>query len=626
MSEHLKFKDHHNEARIFFRRGILIGVLILGLISILLVRFYSLQVVQHQDYVTQSDRNRVQVQAITPTRGLIYDRNGQLLADNRASYTLTLVKERITDMDASLKLLAELVTISDEDVAKFHKRSKQRRRPYEAVPLRFRLSEVEIAKLAVNEYRLTGIEVEAQLVRHYPFNALFAHSVGYVGRINEREQNAFSEEEDRLYNGTHSIGKIGLERQYESILLGQVGSQQVETNARGRVLRVLQRDDPQPGENLNLYLDANIQGKALEAMAGRRGAIVAIEVKTGGVLAMLSTPTYDPNLFVTGISFADYKALNKSNELPLFNRTIQGQYPPGSTLKPMLALGGLEAQVIDSRYSVRDPGFYQLEGEERKYRDWKKRGHGHRVSLHRAIVESCDVYYYDLAFRMGIDRMHVFGDQFGLGKRTGIDLPSERPGLWPSRRWKKALYGLPWFPGDSLNMGIGQGFVLATPLQLASMTATLASRGEMRPPRLVRSLGGMAVPVQTRNQVKASDRNWDLIGKAMTAVVHGPRGTAAKIRRNAKYKMAGKTGTAQVVGIAQDAEYDSAALAERQRDHALFIGYAPADNPVIAVAVIVENGEKSSVAALIARALFDQYILHGTPPSSSQISSQEGPQ
>lgn len=614
MSEHLQFKDHYNEARIFFRRCMLIGLLMATLIGILLLRFYSLQVVQHQDYVTQSDRNRVQVQAIPPTRGLVYDRNGILLAENRASYTLSLVKERVDDIDASLTLLAELVSISEEDIIKFRKRMSQRRRPYEAVPLRFRLNEEEIAKLAVNEYQLAGVEVEAQLVRNYPFGELFAHSVGYVGRINEREQSQFSEDEDRLYNGTHSIGKIGLEKQYESILLGQVGSQQVETNARGRVLRVLQRDDPEPGSDLQLYLDIDIQRKAIETMAGRRGAVVAIEVKTGGVLAILSTPSFDPNLFVTGISIKDYSALNQSRDLPLFNRTIQGQYPPGSTVKPMLALGGLQAGLIDEHYSVRDPGFYQLEGEERKYRDWKRRGHGHRVALNQAIMQSCDVYYYDLAFRMGIDRMHNFGARFGLGRKTGIDIPSERGGLWPSRRWKKNLYNLPWFPGDSINMGIGQGFVLTTPLQLASMTATLAAQGEVRLPRLVKAIDGVDVEREPGTVVDATESNWGLIAKAMEDVIHGPRGTASAIKRKAKFRMAGKTGTAQVVGMAQDAEYDSEALAERQRDHALFVGYAPAENPTIAVAVIVENGESSKEAALIARALFDQYILHSEKP------------
>ncbi|MBB6522950.1 penicillin-binding protein 2 [Pseudoteredinibacter isoporae] len=623
MSEHLRFKDHYNEARIFFRRAIIVAGLIIALVIVLIARLYTLQVVEYQTYVTQSDRNRVQVQPLPPTRGLIYDRRGELLAENRPSYTLSIVKEQVESLDTTLRLLGQLVDISEDELEDFDKRlkrPKRRRRPYEPIPLRYLLDEEEIAKIAVNEYRLKGVVVEAQLVRYYPQKDLFAHNVGYVGRINERELKALDSEEYSLYNGTDSIGKIGLEKQYEKLLLGEVGYQQVETNARGRVLRVLERTDPTPGENLKLFLDAQLQRKAVAALGGRRGAVVAIEIDSGGVLAMVSAPSYDPNLFVTGISFKNYKALNESPDLPLFNRAIQGGYPPGSTLKPMLALGGLEANIIDEHYSVRDPGFYQLEGEERRYRDWKKRGHGHRVALKQAVAESCDVYYYDLAFRMGIDRMHSFGDKFGLGERTGVDVPSERSGLWPSRQWKRGVRGLPWFPGDSLNMGIGQGFVLTTPLQLASMTATMASKGIRRQPRLVQRVGEEELPDKASQVVEASEKNWALVMDAMEEVVHGQRGTAKSIARKAHFRMGGKTGTAQVVGIAQDAEYDSEALAERQRDHALFVGYAPADDPKIAVAVIVENGEKSSSAAKIARVLFDEYLLHGqldTEPSEN---------
>lgn len=611
MSEHLRFKDHYNESRIFFRRAVIAAGLILCLLVLLIARLYTLQIVEHETYVTQSDRNRVQVQPLPPTRGLIYDRNGELLAENRPSYTLSIIKEQVDSMESTVKLLSELVSITEDDAASFYKRlkrPKRRRRPFEPIPLRYLLDEEDIARIAVNEYRLKGVVVEAQLVRFYPQRNLFAHNVGYVGRINERELKSFTPEEYPLYNGTHSIGKNGLEKQYESILLGQVGYQQVETNARGRVLRVLERNDPVPGQNLHLFLDANLQRTAFAALGQRRGAVVAIDVETGGVLAMVSAPTYDPNLFVTGISHKNYKALNESPDLPLFNRTIQGGYPPGSTLKPMLALGGLEANVVDEHYSVRDPGFYRLEGEERRYRDWKPRGHGARVALTQAVAQSCDVYYYDLAFRMGIDRMHDFGAGFGLGEKTGVDIPSERSGIWPSRKWKRANRRLPWYPGDSLNMGIGQGFVVTTPLQLASMTATLASRGEKHQPRLVKRIGETIVDTTPVTQVVATEKNWDLIIDAMEEVVHGPRGTARSISRKANFRMGGKTGTAQVVGIAQDAEYDSEALAERQRDHALFVGFAPIKNPKIAVAVIVENGEKSSTAAKIARKLFDTYL------------------
>ncbi len=608
MAEPQHLKDHYQEARIFSRRLVVALLAIVALLVLLLARLYNLQVVNFNNYVTQSDRNRVQVQALPPTRGLILDRQGKLLADNRPSYTLTLIKEQVNDLPATLELLSELVELRDDELEGFHKRLKQRRRPFEAVPLSYRLSEEEIARLAVNEYRLPGVKVSAELVRDYPLNDMLAHSVGYVGRINDREMAKFDEESYRLYSGTHTIGKIGLEKQYESQLLGEVGYQYVETNARGRVLRVLERIAPKPGANLELFLDAGVQQEAIAAMGERRGAVVALDVKTGGVLALASTPSYNPNLFVTGISYKDYNALNRSLDLPLFNRTIQGQYPPGSTLKPMLGLGALHHRVVDPSYRVRDPGYYQLEGEERLYRDWKREGHGNRVDLRQAITESCDTYYYDLAFRMGIDSIHSFGSNFALGRRTGVDIPSERKGLWPSRQWKRSARGLAWYPGDSLNVGLGQGDVLTTPLQLAAMTATLANRGKFIQPRMVKRIEDEDTPAVVQQMYSVSDEHWDYIFSAMKNVVHGVRGTAQSIRRGMQYKMAGKTGTAQVVGIAQGEEYDSEALIERQRDHALFVAFAPVDAPKIAVAVIVENGEKSSKAAKVARRVIDRYL------------------
>lgn len=609
MPEPQHLKDHYQEARLFKRRLIVAGLIIVLLLGVLVARLYNLQVVNYDLYVTQSDRNRVQVQPLPPTRGLIFDRNGTLLADNRPTYTLTIIKEQVKNLPETLDLIGRLVELREGDIEEFEKRLKQRRRPYEAVPLSYRLTEEEIARLAVNEYRLPGVKVAAELVRDYPLNEMLAHSVGYVGRINDRELSSFDEENYRRYSGTHTIGKIGLERQYEDELLGEVGYQYVETNARGRVLRVLESIAPEPGKNLKLYLDADLQREAIEAMGEYRGAVVALDVHTGGVLSMVSTPSYNPNLFVTGISYKDYNALNNSLDLPLFNRTIQAQYPPGSTVKPMLGLAGLHNRVVDPGYSVRDPGFYQLEGEKRLYRDWKRQGHGRRVDLMQAVTESCDTYFYDLAFHMGIDRMHEFGVQFALGSRTGIDIPSERKGIWPSREWKRAVRGLPWFPGDSLNVGIGQGDVLTTPLQLAVMTATIANRGHYIEPHLVDKIGDKKFEKKEHVITDISKKNWDFIFSTMENVVHGRHGTAHNsIGRDLTYRMAGKTGTAQVVGIAQGEKYDSEALAERQRDHALFVAFAPVDDPKIAVAVIVENGEKSSKAAGVARKVIDRYL------------------
>ncbi len=624
--DHYQFRDHKGESRVFTHRVLVSLLIVVVLFSVLMVRFYNLQIHHHHDYATRADSNRIQVRPAPPTRGLIFDRNGNLLVDNRASFTLTIVKERAKGLEQTINAIAELITVEDDDKKNFYRLLRQRRRPYESVPLRYRLTEEEIAKVAVNEFQLDGVKVEAQLVRHYPFGPLFAHTIGYVGQINERELESFDPGQYQAYNGTHTIGKIGLEKFYEGALLGTVGSEHVEVNAHGRVLRTLNRVDPKPGKNLYLSLDMQLQIAAAKALEGERGAAVAIDVATGGVLAMLSAPSFDANLFVTGISFKDYKALNESKDLPLFNRTIQGQYPPASTLKPMLGLGGLHVGVVTPQWHIYDPGFYKLDNDDRLYRDWKKWGHGKRVDLRQAVVESCDTYFYDLAIRMGIDQIHPIGVEFGLGQKTGIDIPNERAGLWPSRAWKKGARGLPWFPGDSLNVSIGQGDVLATPLQLAVMTATLASRGEQFRPYLVSKIDGETKLPQKVHQWHTSDANWNFIHSAMKGVAHSPRGTARAIFDGAEYTVAGKTGTAQVIGIAQDEEYDRNKVQARNRDHALFVAYAPAEAPKIAIAVIVENGEHgSSGAAPVARKMFDTWFANlqdANLPSQGERKSQ----
>lgn len=602
-----RFKDHTNEMRLFSRRILLSAILVFSLFFLLLARFYSLQVSHYQDYVTQSENNRIQIRPVPPNRGLILDRNGELLADNRPSFSLEIVVERAGDLDKTIADIHELITISEIEKEDFYK-ALRHRRPHSPVPLRYGLSEEEIATIAVNEFRLNGVEVRARLSRYYPKDLLFAHTVGYVGRINPQEESRFDEETEKLYRGTHNIGKTGLEKYYEKELLGLVGSESGETNAHGRWLRELERVNPEPGKNLQLFVDARLQQVARDALGDYRGAVVALEVETGGVLAIVSAPSFDPNLFINGISFKDYNALNQSTALPLFNRTTQGQYPPGSTIKPVYGLAGLEHFIVSGDTTIKDRGFYQLENDERLYREWKKGGHGNSVDLRQAIVESCDVFFYGLSFKMGVDRMHEFGTHFGFGSSTGLDIPSERSGLWPSREWKRAVRGLHWFPGDSLNMSIGQGDVLVTPVQLALMTSTLASRGILRKPRLVKSIGGVETEEEILGQYEGEQANWDYIISAMEAVVHSPRGTAhQKAGRNIHYKMAGKTGTAQVVGIAQDAEYESDKLAERNRDHGLFVAFAPVENPVIAVAAIVENGE-SGAATPVVRKVIDSWL------------------
>ena len=609
MPQQIALKDPIREARIYSARTITAVLIVSIALAMILVRYHSLQITHYETYRTQSERNRVQLQPLPPKRGLIFDRNGVLLADNRATHILSIVRERVPDLEATIGRLGELVEIRDSDLENFRKKLT-RRRPYEAVPLRFRLTEEERAILAVNRHILPGVVVDAQLLRHYPHGELFSHALGYVGRINEQET-LFLDETD--YRGTFHIGKVGVEKYYEDLLHGEVGYQNVETNAHGRVLRVLERHDPAPGANLTLHLDINLQRTAYEALGEQRGAVVVIDPLTGGIMALVSTPGFDTNLFVNGISSADYSALRDSLDVPLFNRAVQGQYPPGSTVKPMMGLAGLESGLVTTETTVPDPGWYRLPGDSRRYRDWilKIRGTGHapQVALHMAIVESCDVYFYDLARRLTIDRMYDYLHPFGLGERTMVDTTSERRGVLPSTRWKREAMAQPRYPGETLSAGIGQGYVLTTPMQLAVATSALATRGERRSPRLVRSVDGEPVTAPLLPPVAAKPEHWDAVHAAMRDVVHGERGSARKIGVDIPYMMAGKTGTAQVIGIAQNAVYKEEEVAERHRNHGLFIAFAPLDAPTIAVAVLVENGGGSSAAYPIAREVIDTWLL-----------------
>lgn len=612
MMRRQQLKNTHYERRVYRRRVTVSVFFVIAMFTLLIGRYSQLQISDYAIYKTQSDRNRIQLLPIAPKRGLIFDRNGVLLAENIASYTLTVVRERVESLDETLAIIKQIIALNDDDVEQFRKRLS-RRRPYEAVPLKFRVSDEEIAKIAVNRYRIPGVEIDAQLVRHYPHGELFSHVLGYVGRISEREV----EEIDPVnYSGTHHIGKIGLEKYYEELLHGTVGYQNVESNAHGRILRVLERHDPQPGGDIRLHVDAYVQQVAYESLKGQRGAIVAMDPRDGGVIALVSAPGYDANLFVNGISRVDYSALQEDADLPLFNRALQGQYPPASTIKPIWGLAGLHYGSVTSTTRFSDPGWFSLPNDSRRYRDWKRGGHGGSVNLEMAVVESCDVYFYELAYKLGIDRLHEFGARFGLGAVTGIDNTNERSGLLPSRAWKEESRQSHWYPGETINVGIGQGFMLATPLQLAVATSVLASRGELRAPRLLASVNGE--PVESPILSEMDDipaAQWDAVSRAMEQVVASPHGTARGLNVGLEYRLAAKTGTAQVVGIAAGEKYNSSALTQRNRDHALFIAFAPVDDPKIAVAVIIENGEHGgSVAGPVARKVLDAYLLGKPEP------------
>ncbi len=608
MSQPITLKDHEKDARLV-RRRVLVGIVfVLLLIGVLIARMYYLQVVQYEHHSTLSENNRVHVQPIPPNRGLIFDRTGKIIADNRPSFSLTVTRERAGDWRQVLDGVVEVLELSAEERELFEKRVLQGRRPFEPVPIMYELSEEQIARIAVNQFRLPGVEVAAQLVRHYPQGAHFAHSVGYVGRINEAE---LKKVDPVNYSGTHHIGKTGVEKFYEDQLHGQVGYEEVETNARGRVLRVLKRTDPIPGKDLTLTLDLDLQEAAEEALAGRRGAIVALQPATGEVLAMVSQPSFNPNLFVTGISFKDYGELRDSIDRPLFNRVLRGLYPPGSTIKPMMAVAGLDAGVITPKTKVFDPGYFQLPNVKHKYRNWNRGGDG-SVDLELAIARSNDTYFYDMAHKLGVDRMHDYMTRFGIGQRVSLDMFEEAAGLMPSREWKRARYRQAWYPGETVILGIGQGYMQATPLQLAQATALMATRGKWIRPHLARRIEGeLPVDPEPLPDIELQDsRYWDYAVNGMEQVMHGRRGTARKVGDTSLYRIAGKSGTAQVVAIRQGERYDSEALAERHRDHALFVAFAPVENPQIAVAVMVENGESGSgVAAPVAKQVMDAWLL-----------------
>jgi len=606
---HYSIKDPLAENRIFLSRIVASFIFILLLTIGLVGRLVYLQVAGHEHYSTMAKSNRIKVVPLPPTRGIIYDRHGRILAENRPSYSLELIPEQVKDLEDTLTRLKQLLDIPDEKIEQFLKHKKRSKR-FASIPLLLRMSDEKVAKFAVVRPYFPGVDVHARLVRYYPYKELTSHVVGYVGRINEKELKRLSVSE---YRGTHHIGKTGIEKTYEALLHGRTGYSEIETNAQGRAVKTVASDDPVPGENLHLALDVDLQKTAYDALEGFNGAVVAIEVKTGEVLVFASRPGYDPNPFVYGISRKAYKALQQSDAQPLFNRALRGQYPPGSTVKPFIGLAGLEYNVTEFHHKLYCPGYYQLPNVKHKYRDWKKWGHG-SVNLNDAITQSCDVYFYDLARTLGIDRLHEFMQKFGFGEKTGIDLVGERSGLLPSRTWKRKVKNQPWYPGETLITGIGQGFMQVTPLQLARATATLANRGEVVTPYLVNNIQHAEQEaedsMQQQSQIKLNKKNVDDVISAMVNVVHGARGTARRLKKGINYQIAGKTGTAQVFGVKQEEKYNEDEIDFKLRDHALFMSFAPANDPQIAVAVIVENGgHGGSVAAPIAGKIMKQFLM-----------------
>ncbi len=608
MSRTYTIKDNLVESRLFLNRIIVAFIVILLLTSGLIVRLIYLQIVGHEHYATLAKDNSIKIEPLVPTRGIIFDRHGKVLAENTQSFSLELIPEQISDLDDTLLRLKALLNIPDEKIEQYQKQRKRQKR-FISTALLTNMSDEEMAKFAVARPYFPGVDIQTHLIRHYPYYELASHVIGYVGRINEAEMKSLPVAE---YRGSTHVGKIGLESAYETELHGKTGYAEIEKNVQSRAINTLNSVMPTQGANLYLTLDIDLQKTAYDALDTFNGAVVAIDVKTGGVLVFASRPGFDPNPFVIGIANDAYQALQASENQPLYNRALRGLYPPGSTIKPFIALAGLEYNAINAGHKVFCPGYYQLPNVSHRYRDWKKGGHG-SVNLTEAITQSCDVYFYSLASGLGIDRMHSFLQQFGFGEKSGIDLVGERTGLLPSREWKRSRRNQAWYPGETLITGIGQGFLQVSPIQLARATATLANKGNVVTPflvnKIVREDSTSPGPETHQGAMPLNPENVNNIVSAMVNVVHAAHGTAKSIGKDINYQIAGKTGTAQVFNIKQDEKYNENNIDFKLRDHALFISFAPADDPKIAVAVIVEHGgHGGSVAAPIAGKVIKQFL------------------
>lgn len=627
MKKPVEFKNHQREI-FHFRLRLVVSIgFVTVLLVILLARLFYLQVVRQSYYQTLAESNRIAVVPISPNRGLITDRNGVVLARNYSGYTLEINQARTADIEATINELATLVEITPKDRKRFKKLLAESRN-FETLVIRNRLSDEEVARFAAQQYRFPGVEIKARLFRDYPYGDKMSHLLGYIGRINQSDVKLLEESDLAAnYRGSDYIGKTGLEQSYEKDLHGTTGIEQVEVDAGGRAVRMVSTTPPVSGNTLILSIDARLQEIAEQSFGEYRGALVAIDPNTGEVLAFISKPGYDPNPFIDGIDTQSWDELNNSPDVPLNNRALRGQYPAGSTIKPFMALAGLNYNIRTPEQTVNDPGVYYLPGSSRQYRDWRAGGHG-TVNMFKSIVVSCDIYYYGLATELGIDNIYNYLSRFGFGKKTGVDLEGEASGLLPSPEWKMKRYQQIWYPGDTVSVGIGQGYSLLTPMQLAFATATLANDGVAYKPHLVKEVRSTRaeesrlIASQPIYDLKIDRKHLDLIKRAMVGVTQ-PGGTAVYAALGAPYKIAGKTGTAQVIGMKQGEKYDADKIDERHRDHAWFMAYAPAEEPKIALAVLVENGgHGGSTAAPIARKVMDYYLL-GKEPKPLRVDASQ---
>ncbi len=614
-----QIRDYQAEARLFASRAIVAFFGIVVLMGLLVANMYNIQVNQFQDYQTRSNDNRIKVVPIAPNRGLIYDRNGVLLAENRPVFNLELTPEKIKDIDATIQELQTILEITPEQIERFHRERKRTRR-FKSVPLLTQLNEKQVAVFSVNQYRFPGVEISATLKRYYPYGEVLTHVIGYVSRINDRDmQRLIREEKDANYQATRDIGKLGIEKYYEDLLHGTAGYQEVEVNSRGRVIRTLKYVPPVPGKDIVLNLDINLQLYVHQLLDGRRGSAIVLDPRDNGVLAMVSSPSYDPNAFVHGISGKAYRDLLNDKNRPLVNRTTLGIYPPASTIKPFMAVAALQEGVITPNTTRNDPGYWRIPNSDtRPFRDWLRWGHG-RVDVIKSIEESVDTFYYQIAYDLGIDRISNWMMMFGFGDYTGIDIYEESKANMPTRDWKMSRHKTPWYKGDTIPVGIGQGYWTATPMQIAKATSVLVNNGAVSAPHLLKSTidnGDNFEEQETSEYVtyppiqNVPEKYWDIAKEGMRRVNHGTRGTARRSFYNMNYQTAGKSGTAQVFGLGENEEYNADEIAEHLRDHALFTGFAPFDDPKVIVTLVLENaGGGSSNGGPMARKIFDRVVL-----------------
>ncbi|NOH72693.1 penicillin-binding protein 2 [Vibrio pectenicida] len=617
--KHTRFRDYQEEAKLFKSRAITAFIGIITVVGILVANLYNIQINQYQDYKTRSNDNRIKIVPIAPNRGLIYDSNGKLLAENRPVFSLEIIPEKIKNMQVTIKRLRKYLDITPEQIESFERERRHSRR-FKSVPILTQLTQEQVAKFSVNQHKFPGVTVNANLKRHYPYGEVLTHVIGYVSRINDKDIKRLSREgKDGNYQATRDIGKLGIERYYEDLLHGTSGYQEVEVNSRGRIIRTLKYIPPSPGKDIVLNLNIDLQLYIHQLLAERRGSAVVLDPNNNGVLAMVSSPSYDPNSFVHGISSKAYNALLNDKNRPLVNRATLGIYPPASTIKPFMAVAALQEGVVTPYTTRNDPGYWKIPNSKTKpFRDWLRWGHG-KVNIIKSIEESVDTFFYQIAYDMGIDRISNWMSMFGFGEKTGIDIYEESKANMPTKEWKMSRHRVPWYQGDTIPVGIGQGYWTATPMQIAKATSVLINRGKVMAPHLLKGTidNGQPFEDQVLTNIETyppitgvKNRFWDIAIEGMRLVNHGKKGTARRSFYKTPYISGGKSGTAQVFGLSEDEEYNAEEIAEHLRDHALFTGFAPLNDPELVVTIVLENaGGGSSQGGPLVRKVFDHALV-----------------